>query len=131
SPRISARIVEETPERITVRSLVSRFCVSLYLWTGFGNLSWNSQTWLGNGLFYGIDGGSETQNLDTSDLTVILSGVSSTILAEILGDQKQNAAGSVYIGFLDASGAVIADPYLDWSGKFSHAEIVESGDKST
>jgi hypothetical protein len=103
----------------------------LRIWNGFGDLTWNSQTWLGNGWFQGIEGGDETIQVEAVDMTVILSGVSSSIISLVLGDQKQGGAGRLYIGFLNASGAVVADPYLWWSGYYSHAEIAEAGEAAT
>ena len=104
---------------------------TLYLWNGYGDLSWASQTWLGNGWFRGLEGGEETTQVEASDMTVLLSGVSSSAISLVLGDQVQNAVGNLFIGFLNASGAVIADPYLWWSGRYSHSEIAEAGDSTT
>lgn len=101
---------------------------TLRLWTGVGDLSWNAQTWLGNGWLGIPEGGEERDEVEAIDLTVPLAGVPASVLALVLGDQKQGAAGSLYIGFLDANGAVVADPYLWWQGKYSHAEIREGGD---
>lgn len=96
---------------------------TIRLWNGYGNLSWNGQTWLGNGWFQGMEGGDETTEVEAVDMTIVLSGVPAALISLALGDQKQGAAGSIYIGFLNSSGAVIADPYLWWKGTYSHAEI--------
>jgi hypothetical protein len=104
---------------------------TLRLWNGYGDLSWNSQTWLGNGWFRGIEGGEETTQVEALDMAVILSGVSASAISLVLGDQKQGAGGNLYIGFLNSSGAVVADPYLWWAGGYSHTEIAEAGDSTT
>lgn len=104
---------------------------TLRLWNGYGNLSWNSQTWLGNGYLRGVENAEESIQVEALDLTVVLSGIPSSVLSLVLGDQKQSAPGRLYIGFLDAAGAVIANPYLIWFGGYSHAEISESHNETT
>lgn len=104
---------------------------TLRLWNGYGDLSWNSQTWLGNGWFQGLEGGEETTEVEAMDMSVVLSGISSSVISLVLGDQKQGANGNLYIGFLTSAGAVVADPYLWWKGQYSHAELSEAGDVTT
>lgn len=96
---------------------------NLTLWNGWGNLSWAAQTWLGNGWFTGMEGGDETTQVEAVDMTIILSGVPQSLISIVLGDQKQGALGAIWIGFLNSSGAIVADPYLWWKGTYSHAEI--------
>lgn len=100
------------------------------LWTGYGDLSWNGQTWLGNGWFQGIEGAEESDRVEAFDMTIILMGVPSSVVSLALGDQKQGAAGKIWIGFLNGS-SVVSDPYLWWQGKYSHGEIEEQPDTST
>lgn len=103
----------------------------LRLWNGLGDLTWNGQTWSGNGWFQAPDGMEETIEIEATDMSVILSGVPASVLSLVLGQQKQGGAGRFYLGFLDAAGAVVADPYLAWSGFYSHAEVSESPTEST
>src|SRR4028118_282679 len=103
----------------------------LRLWNGVGDISWRGLTWFGNGWFQGIEGGDEATEVEAVDMTVILSGVPSSVISLVLGQQKQGGAGRLYIGFLDAAGSVIADPYLWWSGFYSHAEIDYDPDEAT
>jgi hypothetical protein len=103
---------------------------TLRLWNGYGDLTWDSLTWLGNGWFSGIEGGDETGELEAVDMTIVLSGISSTLVSLLLSDQKQGGMGRLYIGFLDSAGAVIANPYLWWQGGYSHAEISEAADQT-
>jgi hypothetical protein len=104
---------------------------TIRLWNGFGDLSWDSRTWLGNGWFQGKDGAEEREDDLEGVLDILLSGVPSTILSAVLGDQKQGALGTLYFGYLNSSGAVIANPYPQFIGKYSHADINESAEIST
>lgn len=96
---------------------------TLRLWNGLGDLSWNSQTWLGNGWLQAIEGGEESIEVEVNDLTVVLSGVPASAMSLVLGSQKQGGLGKVWIGMMDSDGAIIADPYLRWQGYYSHADI--------
>lgn len=104
---------------------------SLRLWNGVGNLSWDSQTWLGNGWLQGVEGGDESVEVEAVSMSVILSGIPSSVFSLILNDQREKLAGLLYIGFLNAStGAVVSSPYLWWKGQYSHAEIEEGAEGS-
>jgi hypothetical protein len=104
---------------------------TLRLWNGLGDLSWNSQTWLGNGWLQAIEGGEEMTEVESLSMTVMLSGIPATVLSLVLNDQRQNRDGLLYIGFLDPStGGVVASPYLWWQGRYSHAEIEEGAEES-
>lgn len=99
----------------------------LRLWTGLGDITFDSQTWLGNGWFTGISGGDEADDISAQSLTVELSGIPESILGIIL-NAAQGALGEVFIGALDEDGALIPDPYLVFSGKMDTATIKESAD---
>lgn len=104
---------------------------TLRLWNGVGDLSWNSQTWLGNGWLQVIEGGEETTEVEAVTMTVVLSGIPSGVLSLILNDQRQKLNGLLYFGFLNTStGAVVNSPYLWWKGQYSHAEIEEGAEAS-
>ena len=96
---------------------------TLRLWTGYGDLSWNSVTWYGNGWFRGWDGPGESSDVKPVGMAVTLMGVPSAVVSLALGEVRQNKTGRLYMAFLDAAGAVIADPYLLYEGRFDTAEI--------
>lgn len=99
---------------------------TLRLWNGVGDISWNSQTWLGNGWFRSFVGPRETDDFARYNLEVVLSGIPDTMLALILGGSKQGASGKLWLGMLNASRQVIADPYLVYDGKLD-IPIVDEG----
>ena len=104
---------------------------TLRLWNGLGDLTWNSNTWFGNGWFQGIEGGDETGEVEAVDMMVLLSGVPSSVISLAIGDQKQGAIGNLYLAMLDSNGAIIANPYLWWKGFYSHADIEHDPGEST
>lgn len=101
---------------------------TLRLWTGSYDLSWDSKTWLGNGWFTTISSIEESNDLSANGIDITLSGVPQAMISTILDQVKQNAPGRVWLGFLDASGSVIADPYLAFSGKLDVPTIDDQVD---
>lgn len=98
------------------------------LWTGLGTVSWNGQSWVGAGSLLGMSSIQETTEVRATGLSVSLSGVSTSLISLALTQARQGAAGSVWLGFLDAAGAVIADPTLAFQGRLDVPEIIDSGD---
>lgn len=86
------------------------------LWSGAGNLSWDSITWNGNGWLQGFDGGGEMDDLSAPSISVRLAGVPESIISLVL-NASQGSEGRFYIGAMSASGTLVADPYLCFKGK--------------
>jgi hypothetical protein len=95
------------------------------LWSGIGNLSWDSKTWNGVGTLLGISAIDETNEVRASGLTVSLSGIPSDLLAAALGDARSGKTGRVYLAFF-SGGAVVADPVLQFQGRLD-VPAIEDG----
>ena len=100
------------------------------VWSGIGDLSWNSVTWTGVGSLGGISAIQESEDVQANGVTVTLSGIPSDLISLTLDDAVQGKTGKVYFGFLDASGAVIADPILMFEGRLDIPSIQEDGETS-
>lgn len=87
-----------------------------YLWTGLGNLSWNSITWSGAGTLLGISNIEESSEIKASGINVTLSGVPSSLISLALGDVRQGYECAVYMAFFDTNNAIISDPVLVFEG---------------
>lgn len=103
---------------------------TLRLWDGIGDLSWNSQTWLGNGWFHGMSDVNEDNKLSSKGIDILLSGVPQTLISLILNEQSHSCRGKVWIGCLNSSEAIIADPYLLFEGGLSSPRIEDSPEKA-
>lgn len=90
--------------------------LTLRLWNGIGNLSWSSQTWLGNGWFHGWSGGGQSDDIAINSVDVVLSGVPEQLIGQVLSGSKQGANGTLYLAMLDEPGAVIASPIIIFAG---------------
>jgi hypothetical protein len=104
------------------------------LWNGMSDLTYTqdgqSVTYYGNGWMQSISGGEDKAEMVNSTISIGLSGVPEDLISMMLS-AKQNAKGNFRIGFLNTSGAVIADPYLFFSGRLDTVSIYESPEAPT
>jgi hypothetical protein len=101
---------------------------TLRLWTGVGSLSWDSQTWTGGGHLLKISPIKESSGVQAIGWEITLSGMPTDKVSLAMQNGRQGYAGSLWMGCLDATGAVIADPYLLASGFFEAFVISDDGD---
>lgn len=103
---------------------------TLRLWSGIGDLSWNSYTWTGVGSLASISSVTETADTSAQGITVSLSGIPSSLVSLFLGDVRQGSAGKVYLGFTDSSGDVISSPYMLFEGRLDVPAMEESAESA-
>lgn len=97
-------------------------------WTGYGSKSWDSQTWTGAGHLLGISPVEETTELKARKFSVACSGIPSSLVTHILTNTQQGLNGKVWLGALDSSEAVIADPFLAFWGRLDVPSIEDAGE---
>jgi hypothetical protein len=100
---------------------------TLRLWSGIGTKSWNGQSWIGAGNLLGISEISETAEVRAVAFTCSLSGNVGPLIAIALAEARVGKPGKVWLGTLDASGAVTADPYLAFEGRLDVPHIEDAG----
>ena len=103
----------------------------LRLWTGYGDIPWDGKTWSGSGHLLSISPIEETTDVQAPGVVLILSGVPSSILTLVDGEDYQGRTCSIFFGFLNASGVVIVDPYEVIRGLMDVMEDVEDGVTAT
>jgi hypothetical protein len=81
----------------------------VYLWTGYGPIQWNGQTWTGIGTLGSVSPVGEGSTVEAKGLTVTLSGIDPTTLADVLGEFLLGAAMALSLGGFN-DGVLIADP---------------------
>lgn len=101
------------------------------LWTGYGNLTLNGETFVGAGALLGISDYEETANVEAKGLTFSLSGIESSILSLALGEPYQGRVCNLYLGAVDDAGALVSDPYTLFSGLMDTMTIEEAGETCT
>jgi hypothetical protein len=104
---------------------------TVYVWSGYGDLAWGGNTYVGVGTLGAISSVAEASEVSAKGITVTLSGIPSDMISLVLSDVRQGAVGKVHMGFLNSSGAVIDDPILMFEGKLDIPSIQEGADTSS
>lgn len=99
----------------------------LRYWTGYGEITFDSKTFGGFADFLDINLASETTDLMATGASVDISGVNAATVSLALGEQYQGNPMRIWLGVLDASGSVIADPYMVFEGKMDVMNLRASG----
>lgn len=94
------------------------------LWTGYGNKTINSQTYIGSGDLLRIEGLEEASDLSARGTTLTLSGLSSTLLTYALTEEYQGRTVTIYWG-IGSNTVEIFRGYMD------QMTIQDSGQTST
>jgi hypothetical protein len=101
------------------------------VWTGQGNISWDSKTWVGLGDFGGISVITEKIGIRAGMIKLTLNGVPSANIANALDNAQQNRSVQVWIGTFSESGgvwSVVADPNrIEWGDTDVHEIIEDEG----
>jgi hypothetical protein len=96
---------------------------AVYVWTGVGSISWDSQTWLGLGELASVSGLAESTETLAGEPTFTLRNADASLLALSLADNYNGRQVRVWRGFRDlATDAVVADPYAIFNGRMENIE---------
>jgi len=90
---------------------------ALRVWSGSGNLSWDSKTWTGVGTFGGVSPVEEGADIAARGVRFSLSGIPSEYLSLALGDDCRQRPCSLWLALRDSAGAIIGTPYKLFSGR--------------
>lgn len=151
-----AIIDEFTSKRVNPVYLAELFFDSgvLRLWSGYGTLEFNGETFFGGGNLIGISQVDETQQLEAKGIVCTLNGIPTNLIALALGERSRGRRFTLYMGAAttkryiateddpgrieleDGSGYIllenqlINDPFRVFSGLMDVIEITDSGDTS-
>lgn len=103
------------------------------LWTGMGDLSWNSITWSGIGDLGGISAIEETGETRANGLNFTLNGVPSAMVSSILSENYRNRVCTVYLAMFASLTATspITAPATMFVGRMDQAFMDDNGDTAT
>ncbi|MBS4049070.1 MAG: hypothetical protein KG075_22185 [Alphaproteobacteria bacterium] len=101
------------------------------LWTGPGTISWDGKEWTGAGNLLSLSEVTESQELKAIGVTATLAGLNDAILSLALQEDYQGRPCRIWLGALDESGQVIAEPYQIFGGTADVMQINEGGDQSS
>jgi hypothetical protein len=103
----------------------------LRLWTGLGELTYNSEIYTGSGDLLKMNSVAETQSLSANNVSFEISGLPSSILSIALSEDYQDRPISAHFGVLDENFALIAEPYQIFAGQMDVMGIRDDGKTST
>jgi len=104
---------------------------NLYLWSGFGDLTFDGKNYLGVGNLLSISAVDESTDLTATGASIVLSGIQSPLLAIARDEDYQGRPITIYLGALDDTGDLIASPTVLFSGFMDVMTISEAGETST
>ena len=103
----------------------------LNVWTGIGDLSFNSKTYTGLGDLLSLSPIIETADISAEGLSITLTGVKQSLISIAKSHEYQGRTIECYLGAFDDNASLIADPVLIFSGFMDVMTINESGETST
>jgi hypothetical protein len=93
-------------------------------WTGFGDLSFGGDAYIGTGTLGSITVKPENVRLLAERKTYQLSGVDPLLASEADIDASFGRSVTEYLGFLSAAGTVVATPEIYWEGRMDNIRRV-------
>jgi len=101
-------------------------------WSGIGDLEWDGNTYTGVGDFGAVDRIDETGDQSARGMSFTLSGIPSGLITTALTDSYQGRTCSLWLAVFNTStGAIIADPYLFFSGRMDVMAISDGGETAS
>lgn len=80
---------------------------TLYLWTGVGDLVYNSNTYLGAGELAGVSDITETDATQANGIELSLAGIPTSLVSAMLQDTRQGKQVACHLALFDSSATLI------------------------
>lgn len=100
-------------------------------WSGIGPLTWGGKTFLGVGGLGGVSAISESTELRANGVVFSLSGIPAERVATVLAGSRYGLPAKMWLAVFDASGQLVGDPYLVFSGLTDVPTIEDGADTAT
>ncbi len=104
---------------------------TVYATDSYRTIVWGANTYAADGQALGFQGLRESSDVQINTATVTLSGVDQTWLANVFTHQYLNRRLVIYKFFLDAAGALVADPVTIFDGLMDAPSIEEDPASNT
>lgn len=104
---------------------------TLRFWTGYGQITANNVVWDGAANVLNFNEITEATDLSARGINLTFSGLTTDIIAVLLGENYRGRSGKVYIGALDALNQPVSDMYQVFAGRMDVMSINETGDTAT
>lgn len=94
-------------------------------------IEWDGKTWAAMGYLLAISPLTDTQTIEANGMTITLSGVPSELIATVYGEYAQGRPCVVWLGFLNDSDQLIADPVRINRGRMDAIADEDDGNEVT
>ena len=104
-----------------------------YIWSGSGTIVWNGHSWLGVGNLGSLSMIEEGVTVNARGISLSLSGINSSMLADALQDLQLGLPAVIYLGLFDSASppALLSSPLTSWAGRVDQPTIDVSGESAT
>lgn len=103
----------------------------LRFWTGYGDIVSNFEVWTGSGTVLAFSSTSENTDLGADGMTLTFSGLESSIVSILLGENYRGRTAKVYVGALGADNKPVSDMYQIFAGRMDVMTLQENGETAT
>lgn len=103
----------------------------LRFWTGYGEIEVNGEIWNGSGQVISLSQTSEPSDLSANGMTITMSGIDSSIVAIMLGENYRGRSANVYLGCLAEDNLPVSDMYQVFAGRMDIMSMQENGQVAT
>ena len=99
--------------------------------TAGASIAWNGSTWLGTGGLVTIAPIRETTAIESTGISLTMSGVPTAMVSLALAETVQGRALTIWAAAMDSSSQPIGSPIQVYAGRMDTMTIEESGDTAT
>lgn len=100
------------------------------MWTGYGDIVFDGDTYTGMGSMIGLSPIEETQDVQANGVSIALNGIQSSLISVALLEEYQNRPVTVYFGTM-SGGTIVTSPNIIFRGRMDVMTIQESGETAT
>jgi hypothetical protein len=104
---------------------------TVYAWTGYGEIAWDSKTWVGTGHLGAISEIRESRDGYINGVKLSMSGIPMENLALALAKDSQGMPGKVFFALRADDGTFAHGPYQIFDGIIDVCPIVDTGSTLT
>jgi len=97
------------------------------MWTGYGNITWDSQTWAGTGQLASIDRIDESAEVEAPGFSFSLTGIPSEILALASAEQYRYRKCELWQAVMNDEFTAVTASVRLFGGNMSHMLLADSG----
>ena len=91
--------------------------------SALGPSTWGGNTYTGTGRLGSVSQVEEDSDLSRTPITLTLSGIPTDVLSILQSEHYQGRRATLYLGYLDASRQLVADPIILYRGRMDTASV--------